>query len=878
MRIIAQGFLALPAALGLLVLSLSLSSPLTHPAWAETSVLEQARAASERGDFTEAARLYRQAAEAGDPDAQNELGVMYRDGRGLPPSTVAAAEWFHRAAEQRHADASVALSELYREGRGVAKNPDLAFEWQRQAAIRGHAGSQYALAEQYKSGDRVVRDRGTAMRWLRRAAEQGYGKAQCGLGEAYHMGFGIPQNYVLAYMWYELGLNTGDCGRKAERARQEISQRMTPARFDEAQEKARTLAESIRARQSQSNQPLPAQDLEREAEDVKRLLAAIERGDASAQYALGKRYEEGRGVPLDLSEAVGLYSRAAEQGDIKALLALAFFHHQGVSGSYDRAEAARLYRLAAEQGSGEAQYLLGRSYERGWGLTEDHTEAAKWYRLAAEQENTDAQVALGTLYGWGRGVAQSNEEGLYWYRRAAEQGHALGQHALGEMYLGGAVVEQDEAEAIRLNRLAAEQGDPYALWRLGTLYKNGVGVSQDKVRAHMWFNLAGAMEYGAAGFLGELPENMTADEVTEAQARAVAWFEAFQARQADLQDGLSDSLKFGSAESDAAAIESSRYSLTGSDEDVRAKLQAFAARRTQAEGERTGEGQAMTPEQRAKAGENALTRGDFAEAAEQGNTDAQFLLGVLSFAGQGADRNEAEGVRWLRQAAEQGHAQAQVLLGGLYKEGRGVPQSDTEATKWFDRAKRQLAGDPSRLDDFLSAEEQSAPEAFPERIAAYRADAEAGDAMAQFALGIIYKEGMGDLRRDAEQARTWWRKAAEQGIAEAQVVLAKELYNNSNRIPQDFSEPLKWFRAAAEQGNVEAQGFLAVMYRFGQGQAPDAVMARKWFLIAERLGNREAARLGPTFASTMTAVEISEAERHAENWLADFRARQGDEE
>lgn len=271
----------------------------------------------------------------------------------------------------------------------------------------------------------------------------------------------------------------------------------------------------------------------------------------------------------------------------------------------------------------------------------------------------------------------------------------------------------------------------------------------------------------------------------------------------------------------------------------------------------------------------AFERGDFAKAAELGNADAQVVLGGFYFAGFGVERDEAKAARWFRLAAEQGHARAQVLLAGLYKEGRSVPQSDAEAAKWFGRAKRQLADDPSKLDDYLSAEVLSAPETFPEKVAAYRADAEAGDAMAQLALGIIYKEGKGEVRHDAEQAKTWWRKAAEQGIVEAQVLLAKELYHHSKHDPQDFSEPLKWFRAAAEKGNAEAQGYLAVMYRFGQGQTPDPVMARMWFLVAEQLGNREAANLGPAFASTMTTAEIAEAERRAEEWLRDFRARQG---
>ena len=59
----------LPAALAVLVLSLSLASPFIAPAWAAEAALNKANAAFERGDYEEAARLYWPLAEAGDAEA-----------------------------------------------------------------------------------------------------------------------------------------------------------------------------------------------------------------------------------------------------------------------------------------------------------------------------------------------------------------------------------------------------------------------------------------------------------------------------------------------------------------------------------------------------------------------------------------------------------------------------------------------------------------------------------------------------------------------------------------------------------------------------------------------------------------------------------------
>ena len=61
-------------------------------------------------------------------------------------------------------------------------------------------------------------------------------------------------------------------------------------------------------------------------------------------------------------------------------------------------------------------------------------------------------------------------------------------------------------------------------------------------------------------------------------------------------------------------------------------------------------------------------------AAEQGDADAQFNLGLMYDAGEGVPQNYTEAARWFRMAAEQGFADAQLNLGYMYDTGRGVPQ------------------------------------------------------------------------------------------------------------------------------------------------------------------------------------------------------------
>ena len=72
----------------------------------------------------------------------------------------------------------------------------------------------------------------------------------------------------------------------------------------------------------------------------------------------------------------------------------------------------------------------------------------------------------------------------------------------------------------------------------------------------------------------------------------------------------------------------------------------------------------------------------FRNAADQGDADAQYSLGVSYANGEGVPQKHREAVKWYRKAAEQGDAKAQFNLGRRYALGEGIPQNDSEAYFW----------------------------------------------------------------------------------------------------------------------------------------------------------------------------------------------------
>lgn len=73
-------------------------------------------------------------------------------------------------------------------------------------------------------------------------------------------------------------------------------------------------------------------------------------------------------------------------------------------------------------------------------------------------------------------------------------------------------------------RKAAESGEPQAQLRLGELYEKGLGVPQHFVRAHLYYNLAGAAGLEQARAARDaVAEGMTPEMVAQAQLLATEW-------------------------------------------------------------------------------------------------------------------------------------------------------------------------------------------------------------------------------------------------------------------------------------------------------------------------------------------------------------------
>ncbi|HEV7668865.1 MAG TPA: tetratricopeptide repeat protein [Thermoanaerobaculia bacterium] len=171
-------------------------------------------------------------------------------------------------------------------------------------------------------------------------------------------------------------------------------------------------------------------------EEIQKLRADAESGDARAQYVLGKMLEKDD----HKEEAVRWYRKAAEQGLRNAQTSLGFFYLNGEGGvAKDEAEAARWYRKAADQGEQLAQWQLAWMYQEGRGVPANEDEAVKWYETVIAAEAAETKPGEGTpmadmakpqvamiysrrsmVYETGFGVPEDPAFGYYWLSRAAQ--------------------------------------------------------------------------------------------------------------------------------------------------------------------------------------------------------------------------------------------------------------------------------------------------------------------------------------------------------------------------------------------------------------------------------------------------------------------------
>lgn len=133
---------------------------------AAASPLEDGIAAYNRGDSKAALELWQPLADAGNSDAQFNIGVLYANGEGVAQSYEQAIAWYRKAADQGDVYALNNLGLMYAQGQGVARDDTLAVEFYLKAAEKNFGHAQYNVAPLFAQGRGTAKDKAEAYKWL----------------------------------------------------------------------------------------------------------------------------------------------------------------------------------------------------------------------------------------------------------------------------------------------------------------------------------------------------------------------------------------------------------------------------------------------------------------------------------------------------------------------------------------------------------------------------------------------------------------------------------------------------------------------------------------------------------------------------------------
>ncbi len=500
--------------------------------WSEEKVekvYQEGAAAFEAENYAAALKLLTKAAERGHLRAQNLLGRMYDEGRGIPADKAEALRWYLKAAEQGYDAAQYKCAVCYKEGRGTAADPAKAFYWFGRAAGRGRADAQNQLGLCYGNGQGTEKDYEKALYWFEKAAQQGYSGAQYNCGGFYQRGLGVEADEDIALDWYQKAAEQG-----YENAKKQI---------DEIQAR-RAVREEARPYLERGMTALKEEQYQDALPDLRK---AAELGGAEAQYQYAEVYLQGLGVEKDRKEAVGWLVKAYQQGHKQARIACGSFYAQIGLAAYnaeDYQKAFPLLEKAAMLGNAEAQNRLGLCYGNGKGTEKDEDKAFAWYQKAAAQGHEKAKKEAEEIQSrrksnicFKRGMAAFNNKqydaaepllkeaaeaghveaqyrlallyytisietglrvGYDWLQKAAENGHIEAKERLKSH---DAIMDKAAAKCtLSVYEKVAQEGEAEAQFQCGMMYYKGMGTEINKGRALFWFEKAAGQGNAEAQF------------------------------------------------------------------------------------------------------------------------------------------------------------------------------------------------------------------------------------------------------------------------------------------------------------------------------------------------------------------------------------------
>jgi|GEM_PF-1322415 len=590
--------------------------------------------------------------EAGKNDERYQLIQLMIAGSFADPKSKnynpqEAARWFELAAESKQAWAMLSLAFLHQEGRLGPTDPAMVFKWFKEAAEKGnHMLGWSNLAICYQNGIGTEKAPDKAAEIFKKHRDE---SIVCYLG------------------------SIGQCPTGVVTYEQEVALNKTWA----------TKRKDAHAMFLYGMRHLYGWGVSADWRECEIWLKkSAKTGYGPAWRELGNLYLTIPGAfrlsPLEAhKKALDCYQKAADANDAEGIVGLADLYAPPtgrkpgekvfiyIPPDENRAESLYLRGLQIDPENGRAHNNLAVIYARRFSEASRNfrmleafdyrTKMIEHYEAADKAKVPTAGWNLGNLYYEGVLGEKDFQKAYTYFEAAASDGQIDARRRLGEMHEKGEGVPVTYREAAYHYRLAAIGGDLDALTRLCEFYLQGRGVSKDLDRAAYWLTMLARR--GRAGALIALGDIMIQREQIP---EAVKFFTPLRSCGVPALEGVAYDRLSGIYERGAGVkanpAKAKRY-----------HEKAVALDNSDAVFE---DAQALLDQKKYEAAAGLLQK-----AADNGQTQAEYVLSSLYFNGLGVPKDVAAAVKRARSAAEKGNVDAQFSVAVLTLKGTsGAPE------------------------------------------------------------------------------------------------------------------------------------------------------------------------------------------------------------
>jgi len=372
---------------------------------------------------------YEELAAKGDVDAKFNLGMMNETGWSVPVNLPDAVHWYRDAAKSGHAESQLRLGMLYYLGLGSRQSKLKGEGWIRKAANQGHKfaaalNSQLFITDVSENVDTVkvlgdirdvyLKNEKDALPAVKRLINLARKKSESQKQEKEESTIKERREVRIA--------NQPVVDTKSKKTASPQSSVGT-TKTKRIENKIPEFAEKVTAEENRI--------LARGNIDTIRLQA--KKGQASAQFNLGRMNELGIKIPVDKKVALDWYQKAAAQGypDAEYRLAIAFLY--GVNVEKDETLGRQWLDSAARHGHQVAKNLMEKLTKNEGVLRSGQSAAVDWYLERAIVGDAEAALRLGKIYEFGWGAFLDTKEASKWYQKAVMLGSTDARESLDKL-------------------------------------------------------------------------------------------------------------------------------------------------------------------------------------------------------------------------------------------------------------------------------------------------------------------------------------------------------------------------------------------------------------------------------------------------------------